>query len=91
MLNPQNTFLNIQEFNNNNTNVTIMEYNALKSSLPNPWNKLIIQNNNIVKTQSLEPNLHIGNGMKPVSLIKTKEMYRNLIIEKIKPPTSIET
>ena len=92
MLNPQNTFLSIQEFNNNNnTNISIMKYNALKCSLPNLWKKMIIQNNNIAKTQSLQPNIRIGNVIKPISLIKTKEMYNNLIIEKIKPPTSIET
>ena len=35
MLNPQNMFLNIQEFNDStNTNITILEYNTLKSCIP---------------------------------------------------------
>ena len=41
MLNPQNIFLDIQGFNDsNNTNITILEYNTLKSCIPKAWKSL---------------------------------------------------
>ena len=40
MYNLQNTFLELQDFNNaNKTKLGILEYNALKSSIPNTWGK----------------------------------------------------
>ena len=51
---------------------------------------LSIQNNNPIQTLLLEPSLQIGTIKKPISIIKGKELYKNLIMEKIKPPTSIE-
>ena len=39
MLDPHNMFLNIEDFNNNNqTNMNILEYNALKCCIPSSWN-----------------------------------------------------
>ena len=91
MLTPQNEFLNIQEFNNKNqTNLTQLDYNALKSSIPKEWKILFLQNRNDIYIQSTEPNIKIGNINKSISIIKSKELYNNLIIKKIKAPTAIE-
>lgn len=51
MLNPQNTFLDVQEFNNNNTNISILEYNALKSCILGSWKKIFIHKNNVAQNQ----------------------------------------
>ena len=92
MLNPQNMFLNIQDFNSNNsTRISVLEYNALKSCIPSAWKKLFLQNNNPIQKTLLEPSVQIGMIKKPISIIKSKELYQNLIMEKNKPPTSIET
>ena len=91
MLTPQNEFLNIQEFNNKNqSNLTQLDYNALKSSIPKEWKTLFLQNRNDIYIQSTEPNIKIGNINKSISIIKSKELYNNLIINKIKAPTAIE-
>ena len=92
MLNQQNTFVDVREFNNNNnTNISILEYNALKSCIPGSWKKIFIQKNNVAQNQSLEPSLLIGTIKKKISIIKSKELYNCLIMNKIKPPTSLET
>ena len=90
MLNPQNTFLDVQEFNNN-TNISILEYNALKSCIPGSWKKIFIHKNNVAQNQPLEPSLLIGTIRKTISITKSKELYNSLIMNKIKPPTSLET
>lgn len=41
----QNMFVNLQDCNNsNNTNIMILDYNVLKSSMPSSWKNLFIQN-----------------------------------------------
>ena len=89
MLTPQNIFLNIQDFNNhNNTNITILEYNALKCCIPKAWRKVFLHNDNIHCTLPIEPCVQIGTIKKSVAIVKTKELYKNLIMEKMKPPNS---
>ena len=87
MINPQNVFNTIREFNNiNKTNLTQLDYNALKSSIPKNWKTIFIQNHNNISIQPIKPTIKIGNINKPISLIKSKYMYNNLILYKIKPP-----
>ena len=91
MINPQNVFYTTPEFNNlNKTNLTQLDYNALKSSIPKKWKTIFIQNHNKVSIHPTEPSINIGNINKPISLIKSKDMYNNLILNKMKPPTSID-
>ena len=51
---------------------------------------LFIQNHNNISIQPIEPAIQIGNITMPISLIKSKDMYNNLIINKIKPPRSFD-
>ena len=79
MLNPQNMFLNIQEFNDStNTNITILEYNTLKSCIPKTFSA---KHKHFAKL-SVETYLQIGNLKKLISIVKTKELYQNLIMDK---------
>ena len=60
----------------------ILEYNALKSCIPKAWKKLFLQNTNTSQKLSVEPYLQIGNFKKLISIVKTKELYQNLIMDK---------
>ena len=92
MLDPLNNFFCIKDFNlKNETALTILDYNALKSSIPSTWKNIMLRNTNQIKKESHEPKLLINNIRKPITLIKSKELYNNLVIEKIKTPTAIET
>ena len=92
LLSQQNTFLNINDFNHNNEmNISVLDYNALKTCIPNTWKRVFLQNNNVIESQPLEPMLLIGNLKKPISLITSKDIYRKLIMENIKTPTAIDT
>ena len=84
MLDPLNNFFCIKDFNfKNETTLTILDYNALKSSIPITWKKIILRNTNQTKKESHEPKRLINNIRKPITLIKSKELYNNLVMEKI--------
>ena len=92
MLSAQNTFLSLHDFNLKNcTKITILQYNALKSCIPKAWKKVFLENNNKIEAQILEPILQIRNTKKSIVKITSKELYQNLILHKIKPPTAIES
>ena len=90
MLNPQNMFLNIQDFDNfNGTRILVVEYNALKSCIPSSWKKLFLQNNNPIQTLLLDPGL-IWNDQKNNFYHKKQGFIQKPDYGKIKAPTSIE-
>ena len=53
--------------------------------------KNIHTKNNVAQNQSLEPSLLIGTIKKTISIIKSKELYNSLIMNKKNPLTSLET
>ena len=92
LLSQQNTFLNIVDFNQyNNTNITTLEYNALKSCIPSLWKKTFIQNNNNIEILTTEPTINIGNLKKSISKTTSKELYQSIILHITKIPTAIES
>ena len=92
LLSPQNTFLSIKDFNEyNQTNITILEYNALKSCIPPLWKKTFLQNNNTIEIHSTEPTVTIRNLKRTITKTTSKELYQYMILHKTKVPTAIET
>ena len=67
-----------------------MSRRGRKEYNPSSWKQIFLWNTNTAQVLSLEPSIHIGNIKKTVTIIKSKELYNNLIMDKIKPPTSIE-
>ena len=96
MINEHNTFLTQDEFNReNNTVVTTLQYNALKSALQKSWKRKITSNRINSKTKdqlkSATPTLKIKNSIKEISIIKSKALYEDIITVKSQPPTVLET
>ena len=93
MISQQNTLLNHTDFNNQNQTVlSILEYNALKSCIPKNWKKIILKNNmNNIVIETVKPAVTIFNIKKEIGTIKSKELYGHLILQKIKTPSSVET
>ena len=61
MLDPLNMFISIKDFNiKNETDQTILDYNALKSSIQITWKKIILRNTNQAKYESHKPKLLIN-------------------------------
>ena len=77
-----------------NINLTLLKYNALLCSIPKKW-KEILRNNSTCSDQHTSenieniPKLEVGNKMKLITKITSKELYLLLNREKIEPPTSI--
>ena len=53
--------------------------------------KIFLRSTNIAQVRPSEPHIQIGSIKKTISLIKSKELYNNLILDKIKPPTSVDS
>ena len=92
ILSPQNTFRSLQDFNQlNQTNINVLEYNALKSCIPKSWKRKFLENDIAAEVKPIEPAIQINNTKKVISLITSKELYKTLILQKMKTPTAIES
>ena len=93
MISPYNALLNHAEFNiQNKTNLSVLNYNALKSCIPRDWKHAIVTGKkNNVNTETVNPIITINNIRKDITIVKSKELYTHLILQKSKPPSSLET
>ena len=72
-----------------------MKYNSLASSIPKKWNNLIktkikqVDRGKIVKNTA--PIIQIGNIIKNIADVTSKQIYQKTIDKKIQEPTSINT
>ena len=62
ILSTQNTFISLLDFNQlNQTNINVLEYNALKSCIPKSWKRKLLENHSAVEVKPIEPTIQINN------------------------------
>ena len=88
-------FLSCQQLNHKlNISMPIMKYNSIIHAIPNRWKIILKQKvpHTELENQKLtdEPHVNINNNQTPISNIKNKQIYQNVISTKVKEPTAIE-
>ena len=70
-----------------NVNISVMDYNSIKASIPLVWRKLVRSSSVIYVPEDLE--VKIGNSWKPIEKLYCKELYWEYVNRIVEKPTAI--
>ena len=96
IINEDGNFLSLNNLNVRlNSNLSILQYNSLISSIPKAWKDILRKRAQEIDIEQedmgWEPNVTINGINKGIAKIKSKDLYHLLISRVCKMPTSIDT
>lgn len=88
-------FKSLNEINTSlNLNLKQLNLNSIVSAIPTPWKRLIksrkLHSTDYTHITTNEPYIKIGNNLKHLSKVTTKELYNKIVGLTIKAPTALE-